>query len=706
LTRVERAKISVVIPAHNEEAVIARCIETMTKGAGVGELEIIVVCNGCTDETAAEARRAGPDVQVIETTVAGKSNALNLGDRAATAFPRFYVDADIEVTVASLRLVADVLRDGGALCAAPQPRFVVDGRPWPIRGFYEIWQQMPYLNAVVVGSGVYALSESGRGRFREFPDLVGDDQFVMQQYRSDERRSVEGAEFLIHTPRSLRGLIAVRTRVYRGNRELAESASTPERPPGGRWKGIFRLVRRPGLVPAVLVYLAVNAIATARAARAPAGAAWERDDSSRGRRRSGGGGRAPIGYLMSRYPAVSHTFVMREIEALRSAGVDVRTFSVRRADPGDLLSERDREEDRQTWAIRPVGASSVLVAQLATIAEDPVAWCRGLTGSVRRQPAGLRSRLWGCFYFVEAVLLYRECRRQGIRHIHAHLANVAADVAWLSAELGEQEDGPGTWRWSFSMHGPTEFANVERFNLASKVDAASLVLCISDYARSQLMSLVAEAMWTKLHVVHMGVDLDRYVPKPPAALVSAPEHRITILCVGRLDPVKGHLVLAEALARLVRGGRPCRAVIVGAGPGESDLRAAIRRLGIESNVTLTGALGQDDLPDHYRAADIFCLPSFAEGIPVVLMEAMAMELPVVSTTIAGIPELIADGTSGLLVPPGRPDLLADALARLVDDPALRRQLGQAGRSVVERSFDARQCGRQAAELLAPWVSGQ
>jgi len=395
---------------------------------------------------------------------------------------------------------------------------------------------------------------------------------------------------------------------------------------------------------------------------------------------------------------------MREIEAVRDAGVDVRTYSVRRADPGDLLSIRDREEDRKTWAIRPVDLFSLVTAHAVTIGESPLAWLRGLVGSAKRQPPGLRSRLWGCFYFIEAVLLYRECRRQGVHHVHAHLANVAADVAWLTAELGERTDGPGTWQWSFSMHGPTEFANVDRFNLAGKVAAASLVLCISDYARSQLMSLVPEQWWTKLHVVHMGVDLDRYVPetkKPSTRLLSS---RITILCVGRLDPVKGHLVLVEALASVLATGRACRAVMVGAGPGEADVRARIRRLGIEGDVTLTGAVGQDDLPDLYRSADIFCLPSFAEGIPVVLMEAMAMQLPVVSTTIAGIPELIENGTSGLLVPPGRSDLLADVLARLIDDPELRHRLGRAGRSVVERSFDARRCGKQAAELLSPATS--
>jgi colanic acid/amylovoran biosynthesis glycosyltransferase len=693
-------RISIIIPAHNEANVISRCLQTVTRGARPEELRIVVVCNACDDGTADVVRAVCPDATVIETPLAGKARALNLGDATTDVFPRVYLDADIEMGIDSLRLLAGALvRD--TQCAAPVPEFVLEGRSWPIRAFYDVWTKMPYLQDAMVGSGVYGLSREGRAAFGEFPPLVADDQFVMQHFDRAHRDAVRSATFRVHPPRTLRGLVQIRTRVYRGNRELATGAATPQEPTGGRLGGLLKLSRRPRLWPALGVYVLVNGLATVRAARSEGDTGWERDDSARCPEPATDR-RSVVGYLVSRYPAISHTFVMREVAGVRKAGLRVQTFSVQRAHHHDLLTEEDKREDKQTWAIQPVGVRTVLLAHVQLALRHPAAWATALAFAIRSRPPGLRSRVWGMFYFSEAVLLRRQCAKVGVRHIHAHLANVASDVAWLTAALGEELDGPGTWSWSFTMHGPAEFSNVERFSLREKVESAAAVLCISDYARSQIMALAPQSAWSKLSVVHMGVDLERYVPV--RRVTRTPGAPVEILCVGRLDPVKGHLVLLQAVALLREGGRACRLTIVGSGPGDVQVQEMVERLGVQDIVTLAGPRGQDELPGFYQRADIFTLPSFAEGVPVVLMEAMACDLPVVSTIIMGIPELIETEVTGLLVPPGRADLLALALGRLIDDPALRARLGSAGRSVIEAGFDSRRCGQQVAELLQGMIA--
>ena len=389
-----------------------------------------------------------------------------------------------------------------------------------------------------------------------------------------------------------------------------------------------------------------------------------------------------LAYLVSRYPAVSHTFVQREVAALRELGVEVDTFSVR---AGTALSDVDRAEARTTTTLVP--ASPVdLIGMVATAARHPGATIRLVRHSLRASSGGARSLAWRAFYAGEAVLLWRHLRRRGITHVHAHFANVAADVAGLATELGRLLGETRTW--SFTMHGPTELADVAHFGLAAKARDADFVICISDFARSQLMALLDEHEWSKLSVVHCGIDPTRF----DAVVRPADRVPLSILCVGRLVPEKGQAVLLDALADLRSRGVDATVTLVGDGDSRHALESTARRLGLDDHVHFAGAVGQDDILAHYRDADVFCLPSFAEGVPVVLMEAMATELPVVSTHITGIPELITDGESGLLVRPGRADLLADALARLAADPDLRRDLGRAGRAAVLAAFDIRDVG--------------
>ncbi|MCU1373659.1 MAG: glycosyltransferase family 4 protein [Actinomycetia bacterium] len=404
-----------------------------------------------------------------------------------------------------------------------------------------------------------------------------------------------------------------------------------------------------------------------------------------------------VAYLVSRYPAVSHTFIQREVTALRATGAEVHTFSVRAAAAADALSAADRDAAATTTALLPASPADLLHAALDA-ARHPGATRALLAHAFRRGRGEPRATLWQLFYAAEALLLWRRLRARDLRHVHTHFANVSADVARLTTRFGNAAEPSRRWTWSFTMHGPTELADVRHFDLAAKVAEADYVVCISDYCRSQLLALVDEPHWDKLGVVHCGVDPSRF--EPVARPGTGP---LEVLCVGRLVPEKGQEVLLRAVADLTRRGIDVRATFVGDGPRRAALEKAAAEAGITDRVTFTGSVGQDDIRRHYDAADVFCLPSFAEGVPVVLMEAMASGLPVVTTRITGVPELVEHGTSGVLVPPGRADALADALAELAADAARRNALGVAGRRMVEAEFEVTASARLLAEHLAEVV---
>lgn len=399
-----------------------------------------------------------------------------------------------------------------------------------------------------------------------------------------------------------------------------------------------------------------------------------------------------VAYVVSRYPAVSHTFIRREVEALRADGARVETISVRQVAAGEVLGDADRRELGSTTSLLPASASD-LARAAAAMAQRPRATVALLRAALGGSGVDPRRVLWHLFYAVEAVLLWRVCARADIRHLHAHFANVGADVARLACRFG----GEG-WTWSFTMHGPTELADVRAFDLPVKVREASLVACISDFCRSQLMALVEESHWSKLHVVHCGIE-----PEVFDVADRAGSDRLRLLCVGRLVPEKGQTLLLEAMAELGRRGVDVEAVLVGDGPRREALE--VRAAELRVDVRFAGAVSSEEVVGYYEWADVFCLPSFAEGVPVVLMEAMATAMPVVTTRIAGIAELVDDGRSGLLVAPGRVDLLADAIERLADDDALRLELGKAGREKVVAEFDAAASAVRLRQLLGELVDG-
>lgn len=276
--------ISIVVPAHNEASVIARTLKAMTAGAESGELDIVVVCNGCSDDTAAVARGFGSAVRVIETQTASKTHGLNLGDSAALGFPRVYADADIVLTVNSIRNLARRLEQGDVLAVAPTAHYDLTGCSWAVRAFYDIRSRLPSAKEGIGGSGVYVLSAVGRKRFGEFPSLTADDGYVRVQFQPEERGTVIDAKSTVFPPRTIRDLIVTKTRAHFGSFELMSRFPKLWQNRGeSNNNSLVRLFKQPSLWVRLAVYCFVTALARHRARKRLSSRTvqWERDDTSR-----------------------------------------------------------------------------------------------------------------------------------------------------------------------------------------------------------------------------------------------------------------------------------------------------------------------------------------------------------------------------------------------------------------------------------------
>ena len=377
-----------------------------------------------------------------------------------------------------------------------------------------------------------------------------------------------------------------------------------------------------------------------------------------------------IAYLCSEYPAISHTFIYREIESLRRAGMTVHTASIRKPSNLKVMTPAEQTEAAETLMVLSMPLPSMIGAHLHCMKQSPAGYLRMAAAGLRLLTSGPKSLVKAVAYFVEAGILLQWIHRHGITHIHEHFANPTAIVAILMKTYGGVS-------YSISVHGPDIFYTVDSAMLAEKIRQAAFVRCISHYCRSQIMRISEPHTWHKHHIVRCGVDPDLYIPRPE------PRNNVpNLLCVGRLVSAKGQYILLEACALLKKEGLHFQLTIIGDGPDKLILEKAAASGNLNGSVTFTGALGQDKVRDYYDRADLFVLASFAEGVPVVLMEAMAKEIPVISTRITGIPELIEHEKDGLLATPGDSDDLANQIRKLLNNPQQRRDLGVSGRQKV------------------------
>jgi colanic acid/amylovoran biosynthesis glycosyltransferase len=393
-----------------------------------------------------------------------------------------------------------------------------------------------------------------------------------------------------------------------------------------------------------------------------------------------------LAYLLSIYPATSHTFFLNEIAELRKLGFTIDVASINR--PAEAHSEAEESALASTYYLKATKPAAILLVLLKVLFTRPQVVVRGLRAALQLDGWNLPASCYALFYLVEALLLGDWLRSRGHTHLHIHFGGPVATVGMLTSMA---------WQIPYSMmiHGPEEFYDVDKFYLPRKVERAQFVLCISDYCRSQVMKVSDPAHWAKLHVVRLGVDHRVFAPVPLIDRSGAME----IICVGRMVPAKGHLILLGAFAKLLRCGHDLRLRLIGDGDERSGLESFVRSEGIEPAVIFEGSLSHEATRQKLARADIFVLASFAEGLPVALMEAMAMEVPCVSTFVAGIPELIRDGMEGLLVPPSSEQALFAALERLTCEPDLRRNLAAAGRRRVLQHYSLQDNVRSLADAL-------
>ena len=390
-----------------------------------------------------------------------------------------------------------------------------------------------------------------------------------------------------------------------------------------------------------------------------------------------------IAYLTGQYPRATDTFIQREVAALRALGCEILTCSIRPTGKQHHVGESQRREYSNTFYVQPEAYRIIRLtkAHLSLFAQSPKRWCVGLILAWRTRPPGLRALLWQFFYFLEAGVLADQLLRKGIRHLHNHMGDASCSVAMLTSAISGIP-------FSFTLHGPYIFFAPKWWRIDEKIARARFVVCISHFARSQAMLFSSSAYWSKLKIVHCGVQLANYGHER-----SGPFSK-HILFVGRLDAIKGVPLLLDAFEAVLATHPDARLTIVGDGP---DRKMLEQRAGKNSDlISFLGYKSQEEVAGLLQEADILVLPSFAEGVPVVLMEAMASRLPVIASRIAGIPELVEDGVSGFLVPPGDLEMLTDRLVALISDPALCERMGEAGREKVEAEFDVE---TEAARLV-------
>ncbi len=403
-----------------------------------------------------------------------------------------------------------------------------------------------------------------------------------------------------------------------------------------------------------------------------------------------------VAYLMTHYPNRTQTFLYNEVLTVQNPEIEITPIALNSPAPIDVVTPEEHREAARTLYVKATPKVQVLRVVARMARRDVIGFLRLVLGAVRSAGFDLSGALWQVFYAIEAAIVWDHCEREGCRHIHAQFGSAPATVAMLAAELGNRvSPGPVPVTWSFSMLGHHEFTAEAKLNLSGKTSSAAFVIAISDYTRSQLMRSSRPSDWPKIHVVRCGVDVERFVFAPRARA----QRPATVLTVGRLMPEKGHFVLLEAAGLLIGRGVDVRFMIVGHGPDADDLRQRAVALGVADAVEFTGPLPAEEVLAALAAADVFCLASFGEGIPVAIMEALACGIPVASTYIGGIPELIEDGVSGRVVPAGRADLLADAVESLINDDALRARVQQEGRRRVERLHDAHDFSAGVRRLL-------
>lgn len=401
-----------------------------------------------------------------------------------------------------------------------------------------------------------------------------------------------------------------------------------------------------------------------------------------------------IAYLTSVYPRATDSFVRSEVHGLRALGYTVHTFSIRRPDPRELVSEDIRAEERETDYVLASGALTLAGSVARALRHAPVRLVRTLVLAWRTGAPGLRGRVWALAHLVEGCYLADRLRALGVRHLHNQIAG-SVSAAMLAAEIAGIP-------YSVTIHG--RIAEPRRSHIADKVGRASFCVAVSDWTRAELLLWCRPADWARIQVVRCGPDrliLDG-APEPPAPVPDVPR----LVTVGRLAEEKGHLVLLDALEKLARAGTEVQLTVIGDGPMRPEIERRVESLGLGGSVLLAGWAPPEAIRECLLDSRALILTSFTEGIPIVLMEAMALGRPVLATHVGGVPELVEPGVSGWLVPPGSVAALAEGLRELLATPAEQlTEMGNRGAARVAENHNLRAELTRLASLIDVSLDG-
>lgn len=394
-----------------------------------------------------------------------------------------------------------------------------------------------------------------------------------------------------------------------------------------------------------------------------------------------------IGYLSNQYPHASCTFIRREILALEQLGIDINRYSIRPSEI-QIVNEVDYAEQSRTRYVLHSGGLSLLKNFFWCVATRPAKFFSTLLFATRLGIGSDRGLLIYLFYVFEACTLTRWFDEDDIDHVHVHFGSNPTTVAMLCQRLG----GPG---YSFTVHGPAEFDNPAGMRLGEKIAESKFAAAISSYGRSQLYRWCDYEHWPKVQIVHCGVD-EKYMD---AVTTDVPDNN-NFVFIGRIHEQKGHGVLVEAIRILASKGCQFSVRLLGDGPLAEALKAELKRHGVEDYVEFLGWADDQMVQREIEACRAMVLPSFAEGLPVVLMESLAMGRPAVTTAIAGIPELIETGKCGWLVPAGSAIDLADAMQEALETPvATLTEMGKEGQRRVHSQHNVMTEAKKLLTLL-------
>ena len=400
-----------------------------------------------------------------------------------------------------------------------------------------------------------------------------------------------------------------------------------------------------------------------------------------------------IAYMTGEYPRATDTFIQREVAALREAGVHVETISVRKPAEKENIDPYQQAERTRTRFLLPAGPWELFTSHIKLLFRSPRRYFGALRTALFVRPGGMKALAWQLAYFAEAGLVAGHVRNHQLSHLHNHFSNSSCSVAMLAAQMGG-------FTFSITMHGPMEFFEPKYWRIDEKIRRALFVCCISHFCRSQAMIFAPQEKWDRLHIVHCGVDLRQFgQPRRHG------EGR-RLLFVGRLSVVKGLPVLLDAFALLKPDYIGLTLTLAGDGPDRARLEQRAKDLGLADQIQFLGYQTQAQVRELLKETDVFVMASLAEGVPVVLMEAMASGVSVVATAVAGVRELVEDGISGFLISPGDAQSLAERTEALLEDPALRQRFGKAGRAEVEAEFNIATEARRLVQILTGALAGR